>query len=205
MIDGLSESSRALLDAARQGLAPDAAAIGRVRAKVAATGGLLAGVGAKLLVLAVLAGIGGVVLATRGHGEGSAPTVSVPEPAAVEVVQATATIARVDPPPPAPAAAQRRVAPVLVVVERHADLAREVALIDAAMTALRTDPGQALATIQIYDTETAGHGQLAEDAAAIAIEARCALHEPGAQARLAGFDARWPTSAQRARLTEACP
>jgi len=201
MIDGLSESSRALLDAARHGLAPDAAAIVRVRAKVAATGGLLAGVGAKLLVVAVLVGIGGAVLATRGHGEVSTPTVSVAEPASVEVVQATAATARVEPPPPA---AQRRAAPVLVVVEHHADLAREVALIDAAMTALKGDPMQALATIQIYDAETASRGQLAEDAAAIAIEARCALHEPDVAAKLAGFDVRWPSSAQRARLTEAC-
>ena len=202
MIDGLSESSRALLDAARQGLAPDAAAIVRVRAKVAASSGLVAGIGAKLLVVAVLAAIGGAVLATRGHDEVSAPTVSVHEVAAVEVAQSAAATARVEAPPPP--AAQRKLAPVLVVVEHHADLAREVALIDAAMTALRTDPGQALATIQVYDTETAGRGQLAEDAAAIAIEARCALHEPGAPAKLAAFDVRWPTSAQRVRLTEAC-
>lgn len=200
MIDGLSESTRALLDAARQGLAPDAAAVVRVRAKVAATtGGLLAGVGAKLLVMAVLAGLGGAVIATRGGGEVSTPTVAVSEPAIAEVAQVAT--ARVEAPP---AATQRKVAPVLVVVEHHADLAREVALIDAAMTALKGDPAQALATIQIYDTETAGHGQLAEDAAAIAIEARCALHAPDAAARLAGFDVRWPTSAQRARLTEAC-
>jgi len=201
MIDGLSDSTRALLDAARQGLAPDAAAVVRVRAKVAATtGGLLAGVGAKLLVMAVLAGIGGAVIATRGHAEISTPTVTMPEPATAEVAQVAT--ARVEA-PPAPVA-QRKVAPVLVVVEHHADLAREVALIDAAMTALKGDPMQALATIQIYDTETAGRGQLAEDAAAIAIEARCVLHEPDAAAKLAGFDARWPTSAQRARLTEAC-
>jgi len=202
MIDGLSDSTRALLDAARQGLAPDAAAVVRVRAKVAATtGGLLAGVGAKLLVMAVLAGIGGAVIATRGHAEISTPTVTMPEPATAEVAQVAT--ARVEA-PPAPVA-QRKVAPVLVVVEHHADLAREVALIDAAMTALKGDPMQALATIQIYDAETASRGQLAEDAAAIAIEARCALHEPDVAAKLAGFDVRWPSSAQRARLTEACP
>ena len=201
MIDGLSESTRALLDAARQGLAPDAAAVVRVRAKVAAsTGGLLAGVGAKLLVMALVAGVGGAILATRGRAEISTPTVSVPEPATTEVAQVAT--ARVEA-PPAPVA-QRRAAPVLVVVEHHADLAREVALIDTAMTVLKGDPQQALATIQIYDSETAGRGQLAEDAAAIAIEAHCALHAPDAAAKLAGFDARWPTSPQRARLTEAC-
>ena len=202
MIDGLSDSTRALLDAARQGLAPDAAAVVRVRAKVAATtGGLLAGVGAKLLVMAVLAGIGGAVIATRGHAEISTPTVTMPEPATAEVAQVAT--ARVEA-PPAPVA-QRKVAPVLVVVEHHADLAREVALIDAAMTALKGDPMQALATIQIYDAETASRGQLAEDAAAIEVEALCQLHDASTSARLDAFDARFPHSAQRARLSARCP
>ena len=195
MTDGLSESTRALLDAARQGLSPDAAAVKRVHAKVAA-GGLLAGLGAKLLVLAVLAGAVTAVVATRPGATPQVPVVALHETATVEVAHAGAATTRVEAPPPAPPAA----APILVVVEHHADLAREVALIDAAG---RAEPRAALAVLQIYETETAGRGQLAEDAAAIAIEAHCKLHDD-ATAKLAAFDARWPTSAQRARLAEAC-
>ena len=202
MIDGLSESSRALLDAARQGLAPDAAAVKRVHAKIAA-GGLVAGIGAKLLVLALLATAGGVAVIAARHGTTvEAPAVELHEVATIEVARANAATTRVESPPP-PAARRALAAPVLVVVEHHADLAREVALIDAAMTALATDPAQALATIQIFDAETAGHGQMAEDAAAIAIEAHCKLHD-AVTAQLATFDARWPGSAQRTRVTEAC-
>jgi len=62
----------------------------------------------------------------------------------------------------------------------------------------------ALATLDTYTTETAGRGQLAEDASAIEIEALCRSHSSTAAARLDAFDRRWPTSAQRTRLTEAC-
>lgn len=206
MIDGLSERTRALLDAARQGLAPDAAAVMRVHAKVAA-GGLFAGVAAKLLVVALLATIGGAVLVARGRHDVDAPRVTVHEVAALDGSgPPTVTTARVEGPPPA------RVEPVLrpVValrtthepppVQARADLAREVALLDLAM---RADPSGALATLQIYDAETAGQGQMAEDAAAIGIEADCKLRDD-ASARLAAFDARWPSSAQRTRITEVC-
>ncbi len=196
MIDGLSESTRSLLDAARQGLAPDAAAVKRVHARVAATtGGILAGIGAKLLVVALLATAGTVAVVMQHGSSPDAPVVAVHETAAIEAAHAGAAIARVEAPPPA-----LRSAPILVVVEHHADLAREVALIDAAMHA---DPRGALAVLQIYETETAGRGQMAEDAAAISIESHCRLHDD-VTAKLAAFDARWPSSAQRGRVTEAC-
>jgi len=62
----------------------------------------------------------------------------------------------------------------------------------------------ALATIHTYDTETAGRGQLAEDAAAIEVEAECRSKSSTAAARFDAFDRAWPLSAQRARLVEAC-
>jgi hypothetical protein len=95
------------------------------------------------------------------------------------------------PPPPSP---------------RRADLAREVELVDQAMAALRRgEPKAALAAVRVHRAETAGAGQLAEDAAAIEIEALCRLHDPGTGAKLAAFDAKWPESAQRSRLTARCP
>ena len=88
---------------------------------------------------------------------------------------------------------------------KSADLAREVALIDQAMVALRRgDSDGAVDAIRIYDRETAGRGQLAEDAAAIAVEALCHRGDAAASAKLDAFDHRWPHSAQRVRLTAAC-
>jgi hypothetical protein len=84
------------------------------------------------------------------------------------------------------------------------ELAREVELLDDAMAALRADrPARALSAILSFERETLGRGQLAEDAAAIELEARCRLGEDVA-ARLDAFDRRWPESAQRARITSAC-
>ena len=191
MTDGLSEASRALLAAARQGLAPDAAAVKRVRAKVA-SGGLVAGLGAKLLVLALIAAAGGAALATRHHDRIDAPILDVP--VAVEVSHVTVAVAH-DEAPPAPA-----VAVVPRPAKRGIELAREVALIDQATSAA---PGAALIILQTYANESRGHGQLAEDAAAIELEARCRLGEDVA-GRLAAFDARWPASAQRARVGDVC-
>lgn len=96
-------------------------------------------------------------------------------------------------------------APVAVVAPvTPATLAREVALLDAAMTSLHeNDPADTLATLVIYDRETLGHGQLAEDASALEIEARCRTNQPVAD-KLATFDQRWPRSVQRARITERC-
>jgi hypothetical protein len=88
---------------------------------------------------------------------------------------------------------------------KHADLAREVALVDQAMAGLRRgDTTAALDAIHRYDAETAGGGQLAEDAAAIAVEALCQQGDGSASAKLDAFDRRWPHSAQRARLSTAC-
>jgi len=85
-------------------------------------------------------------------------------------------------------------------------LAREVELLDGAMTALRRgDARGALHAVQLHAAETAGKGQLAEDAAAIEIEALCHLHEPTTNAKLEAFDARFPRSAQRSRLDNKCP
>jgi hypothetical protein len=73
------------------------------------------------------------------------------------------------------------------------------------MAALRRgDASEALAAIRDYDRETLGGGQLAEDAAAIAVEAMCQRGDAAASARLDAFDRRWPHSAQRARLQTAC-
>ena len=73
------------------------------------------------------------------------------------------------------------------------------------MAALKShDPRAALTVLATYATESAGHGQLAEDAAAIEVEALCTLHEPTATSHLVAFDAHFPSSAQRTRLTAAC-
>jgi hypothetical protein len=96
----------------------------------------------------------------------------------------------------APAAPRR--APV-------ADLAREVELVDLAMAALnRGEPRVALSAVQRHAAETGGRGQLAEDAAAIEIEALCQLHDPATAIKRAAFDARFPRSAQRSRLEDRC-
>ena len=101
------------------------------------------------------------------------------------------------PPPIAPAPAP---APV-----PSATLAREIELVDQATQALRRgDHAGVLAAVRTYETETSGHGQLAEDAAAIALEAACTSKDPDAATKLAAFTKRWPQSAQRARLTAVC-
>jgi hypothetical protein len=83
-------------------------------------------------------------------------------------------------------------------------LAREVRLIDTAMSSLRAnDPANALATLVVYERETGGHGQLAEDAAALEIEARCHSNTPFTD-QLRAFDDRWPRSVQRERIVMAC-
>ncbi len=85
-----------------------------------------------------------------------------------------------------------------------ASLAREVELVDRATAALHGgDAAHALAILGIYQRETSGHGQLAEDAAALEIEARCHTHEP-IRRLFEAFDQHWPHSVQRARLTMAC-
>ena len=85
------------------------------------------------------------------------------------------------------------------------ELGREVALIDLAMAALRRDDAAAaLRVMQEYAAEAGEGGQLRQDAAAIEIEALCKLDDPGARDKRTAFDARFPQSAQRARLEAAC-
>ena len=210
----LGSAARALLDAARDGLAPDAAAVRRVRAKVAAStgAGVAAGLAMKLGVVGVIAAlaVGAGVLASRSHdvsapaidlpsaGSETAPPVVRPQITAtdrptIEMAQQSAVRARPVIHTDAPAAA-----PAI-------DLSREVELIDRAMAALRRgDPAAALASVRVHAVETHGAGQLAEDAAAIEIEALCRLADPSVRAKLDAFDLRFPRSAQRSRLTSEC-
>ncbi len=114
------------------------------------------------------------------------PAPAEPEPAARATEPAT----------PAPTDATPLVEP--------ATLSREVELIDLAMVSLRKNaPRAAIEAIRVFDRETFGHGQMAEDAAAIAIEAHCRLHEDVTDA-LADFDRTWPSSAQRERIQTSC-
>lgn len=148
-----------------------------------------------------------------------APTSTVPaivvpagadmDPAVDVHVAATAHADRVVAAAPPPTAHARIVAvqdpsvPEIKIAEPPT-LAREVELVDTAMASLRAnDPANALATLVVYERETAGHGQLAEDAAALEIEARCRSHA-AFEAQLSQFDARWPSSVQRARIVSAC-
>jgi len=209
----MTELSRNLIAAAREGLAPDPAVAARVRARVAAAVGApvvatptkatakSAGSGLKAASLkigiATVLAVGAVVtvIATRGDSTNAATVgggSSEQEPTSSPRVIASEHVAA-----PAAAATTRATAPM-------ATLAREVELIDRAMLALRNKAaGDALDAIAVFDRETRGHGQMAEDAAAIAIEAHCALHHD-VTGRLAAFDHTYPTSAQRSRLTARC-
>lgn len=217
----LSPAARALLDAAREGMSPDAAAIARVRGKVAvAAGGAAASALAfKLGLAGVLAAVavGAIVQQSRSEAPAPAPQLAVPAPAEAaptRVHDVTPTIAIAHEPAQIEmdVESMRRpsseaTTPKLTVDTEPADLAREVELIDRAMKALATDdPGRALATIKLHVAETRGRGQLAEDAAAIEIEAHCRMRSDAGTvaAKLAAFDARFPRSAQRSRLETRC-
>lgn len=217
----LSPEARALLDAAREGLAPDAAALRRVRAKidaaVAGTSATATSATAAIAKLAIVLGIATVIaafIATRDTNHVSPPALALTSsPTHDPPVQR----AHDDPPPStayiemqpaAPATRPPTTSPprVEATVEPTIDLAREVELVDAAMAALKKqDPTAALAHVRLHRAETHGRGQLAEDAAAIEIEALCRLHDRRTAAKLDAFDARWPQSAQRSRLTSTCP
>ncbi len=203
----LGSAARALLDAARPALGPDAAAIARVRAKVGAAG---AGAGT---ALAIKLGMFGVVAAlavgaglySSGDRAAETPAIELPSArseASPPVVRSAAAVAEPAPIEMAPQSAQRARP---VVHAEEIDLAREVELIDRAMAALRSgDAAGALASIRTHGRETHGAGQLAEDAAAIEIEALCRLHDSSTAAKLDSFDANFPRSAQRSRLTTVC-
>jgi hypothetical protein len=220
MIDpgSLGPEARALLDAAREGLSPDGAAIRRMRGKIELATGAAAGtalaIKLALLAVAIAAVAVGVTLGRRTE-VAELPRVELASPpeAPVQIAVREAAL-----PPPSDeelitiepnVAAPRRAKPAPPIAPpapRVADLAREVELVDLAMAALgRGDPAAALHAVQQHAAETAGRGQLAEDAAAIEVEALCHLHDPATSARLEAFDARFPHSAQRSRLSNRCP
>ena len=208
----MTELSRSLLAAARDGLAPDPAIAARVRAKVAAavgapppspspapavakSGALLVKLGAVLLVAGVVTGI-----AVLGRGA----TVDAPRVPALVADEEIDQPASATPAQEAPAAIATEQPVIHLRKQQPASLSREVELIDQAMASLRArDARAALAALHTFDRETLGHAQMAEEAAAIGIEAHCTLHED-VSARLAAFDRSWPSSAQRARITAAC-
>jgi len=220
----LGPTSRSLVAAARSGLdpAPDVAA--RVRAKVAlAVGGAAsvastsagrASVVSGKLVAVIVASAMVVTTWWVMHRSSSpavppaisAPTSTISDEPQVEPHFASAVRSEAAPKPithAARAATIEALAPALAQVT-PATLAREVALLDAAMASLReNDPADTLATLDIYQRETLAHGQLAEDASALEIEARCRTNQPITD-KLAAFDQRWPRSMQRARITERC-
>ncbi|MGE0548382.1 MAG: hypothetical protein AB7O24_02335 [Kofleriaceae bacterium] len=215
----LSPATRALLDAAREGMTPSAQAVKRMRANIAtsaAAGATAAGVIAKLTLLGVVVvGAISAVALRSSHPQVSAPEIalvepprhqlapviqySLPPPASADAASADAALAKPveDQPRSRPVPQARR--PVEV------DLARESSLIRQADTALRGgNPTAALSVIRSYDSETRGAGQLAEDAAAIQIEAYCQLHDARVARLLEAFDRQFPRSAQRSRLTSLC-
>jgi hypothetical protein len=226
----MTDLSRNLLEAAREGLSPDAAAMARVRAKVAAsvaatTGSAVAipakasaGVGIKIGIgVLVIAAIGGAIVATRSHRGVDSARITIAVPASDEV-RASTQLSSAEPRVIVPAATlpARAIRPALVtsatstpapapsVQDEPVSLAREVELIDKAMFFVRRgDAHDAISVIATFDRETRGQGQMAEDASAIEIEARCRLHED-VVAKLSVFDRRWPSSAQRSRLQSIC-
>lgn len=228
----MSPSTRALLAAAREGLGPDPAAALRVRAKLdavlagtaaaapaAATGGLALKLAA---IIAVAGAIAIVAVPHHAAAPTAAPALSLDETAhAVVPAPALEETARIDVPAPTVHATSREptaaapTKPVVVHIATPAEkpappvaeisLAREVELIDDAMASLRAgNPTDALAAIAAFHRETGDRGQLLEEASAIEIEATCNLHLD-ARTKLAAFDRAWPSSAQRVRLTAACP
>jgi hypothetical protein len=86
-----------------------------------------------------------------------------------------------------------------------ATLAREIELIDRASLLMRhLDMASALDTLRVYDRETSGLGQLAQDAAALGVEIRCKSKDDNAGDALAHFDRQYPRSAHTRRLTAVC-
>ena len=213
MTSELSPSTRALLDAARGG-GPDAAAISRMRGKIdvavagapavatATTKGSLIAGKLGLVALAVIVATGALLISTRSRS--SVDTVAGPalDPISIskrgvrEAAPAAAPEIEIEMP-----ATHRTPA----VRPKAIELAREVELVDSALTALRRGEARAaLAAVRVYTAEAGTRGQLAEDAAAIEVEALCTLHEPTAAVRFSAFEARWPASAQYAKLARAC-
>ena len=224
--DNLSPSSRSLLEAARPGLGPDAEVAKRMRAKIAASVGAGAGIAtvaavksglaAKLAIVSavVLVGVGAAVFAlSNTDDEVRAPAVT---PSVSEPLELPGSAHHVEREPqrevhlPAIDARPTKIATPTTPVVTPAkpakpSLAREVELVDQAMTALRSkDFRAALGAVATYRSETAGAGQLAQDAAAIEVEALCGARDPSGPTKLAAFEVTYPSSAQHARLEEAC-
>ncbi|MBL8625423.1 MAG: hypothetical protein JNK64_29195, partial [Myxococcales bacterium] len=107
------------------------------------------------------------------------------------------------PPPPEVASAP---APEVGAAAPAIDpLARELELLRTARTALRGGAAvDALAALAIYRREFAD-GQLAEEAAVLAVEAACAAGRTDELERLrAGFARRWPSSTAKAKVERMC-
>ena len=198
----MTELTRSLLASAREGLSPDAAAAARVRARVAAavakpaagSAGVLLKLGAVAVVAAVVTG----AVAMHRDSRVESPRISAPS-AQLDIGEPTSTIATHESHAPASVRTNARVR-----VQEPASLAREVELLDQAMTSLRLhDPAAALTAIATFERETLGQAQMAEEAAAISIEAHCAQHDDVIE-RIDAFDRTWPNSAERARITAAC-
>ena len=244
MIDRLGPESRALVDAARDGLGPDDVAVRRMRGRIAtavaggaAIGGLAAtahsasaatatssvaaaSVATKLVVVAVVAagaaaGTHAVVthretphVPALAHVAPSPVVVSPPVAVAPPPVEVAEPIV-IDPPapPPPPPHRVRTQAAAVVPVPSIAppSLARETELLDAALDAVAHDRfADAIAAIGRYRDATAGHGQLAEDADAIEVEALCRLDDARSGAAFAAFTSHWPHAHEVARLTAVC-
>ncbi|MBA3453562.1 MAG: hypothetical protein H0T42_10755 [Deltaproteobacteria bacterium] len=232
--EGLSPAARALLDAARPAMAPDAATVQRVKTSVVSAAGASAttAIAVKLGLFALVATLaaGTAIYGNHArsvpppkielsatHSESTAPVSqsradsptgdAASNDAPIEMAPESMTRAKVTPPStPSPASTPTAVTQPARAEPVRADLAREVELLDLAMNALRSgDTTGALAAIRRHATETRGSGQLAEDAAAIEIEALCRRHDASVVAKLDAFDARFPRSAQRSRLSVNCP
>jgi hypothetical protein len=207
----MTELSRSLLAAARDGLAPDPEVVARVRARVGvAVGATTATAAVSVVAKPVSAGSSGVLLklgaialvvsavalgVTHHDASDDAPQVSI-STAHDEPIQPAVTTTTMVQEPAAHIALATKPAHV-----EPASLSREVELIDQAMTALRGhDPVAALAAMRTFERETLGHAQMAEEAAAITIEAHCDLGEDVAD-RIAAFELAYPESAERSRIT----
>jgi hypothetical protein len=245
VIERLGPESRALVDAAREGLGPDDVAVRRMRGRIAtavasgaAVGGLAAGahtataasttsslaagsVAAKLAVVAVVAA--GTAVGTRAvitHRAtprpavvqvAPAPAVHValplsPPPPRADVVEPIVVDSPLPAPPPPRAHVHTQVAAVAPVPSiARPSLARETELLDAALdAAAHSHFADAIAAIGRYRDATAGHGQLAEDADAIEIEALCRLDDARSGAAFTAFTARWPHAHDIGRLSAVC-
>lgn len=251
----LSPEAQAMIAAARDGLAPDAEALARGRARlVAATttaGAAVAASRTGLAAKATVVGLGVVGLAVVAAVWWPRPRPSRPAPPPEATVVAPSP-APPDPRPPAPgpAAAAPAVDPAVdlddIVLDSPArpprpaslrptvgaarppvaapapapqvapeppaappavddPLGRELRHLHGARAALRAgDPGRARRALEAYAAEFPD-GQLAEEAASLTVEARCAAGDrAGAAAARAAFVARWPGSTARARVERLC-